>query len=48
MEGDSSQRCQSESPPYTKQNSLIEISRLKGQGFDFMTICRTIKQRLQA
>jgi 5'-AMP-activated protein kinase catalytic alpha subunit len=30
----------------TEQNSLIEVSRLKGQQFDYMRIYRTLRQRL--
>jgi hypothetical protein len=32
----------------TEQNSLIEVSRLKGQQFDYMRIYRTLRQRLQS
>jgi 5'-AMP-activated protein kinase catalytic alpha subunit len=32
----------------TDQNSLIEVSRIKGQQFDYMRIYRTLRQRLQS
>jgi 5'-AMP-activated protein kinase catalytic alpha subunit len=32
----------------TEQNCLIEVSRLKGQQFDYMRIYRTLRQRLTA